>query len=358
MKQTRLDTVLAHLDAMGLDQMLVTDPLSILYLTGRLIKPLERFYALYLTRSGAHKIFINQLETVPEDLGVEKVRFTDTDPYLDLVYDTIDHTKPLGVDKNMAARFLLPLMDRQAATGYVNASLALDKARSVKDAQEQDLMRRASQINDQAMVRFKALIHEGVTEQEVAEQTKQIYLELGADGFSFEPLVAFGANAASGHHYPDGTKLKRGDCVLFDVGCTYQGYCSDMTRTFFYQTVSPRQREIYELVLSANEAAEKAVRPGIPLKELDGIARGMITQAGYGPNFTHRLGHFIGLETHDFGDVSSAATGTAVPGNIFSIEPGVYLDGELGVRIEDLVLVTETGCEVLNHLSKDLEIIP
>ena len=358
MKQTRLDTVLAHLDAMGLDQMLVTDPLSILYLTGRLIKPLERFYALYLTRSGAHKIFINQLETVPEDLGVEKVRFTDTDPYLDLVYDTIDHTKPLGVDKNMAARFLLPLMDRQAATGYVNASLALDKARSVKDAQEQDLMRRASQINDQAMVRFKALIHEGVTEQEVAEQTKQIYLELGADGFSFEPLVAFGANAASGHHYPDGTKLKRGDCVLFDVGCTYQGYCSDMTRTFFYQTVSPRQREIYELVLSANEAAEKAVRPGIPLKELDGIARGIITQAGYSPNFTHRLGHFIGLETHDFGDVSSAADGTAVPGNIFSIEPGVYLDGELGVRIEDLVLVTETGCEVLNHLSKDPEIIP
>lgn len=358
MKQTRLDTVLAHLDAMGLDQMLVTDPLSILYLTGRPIKPLERFYALYLTRSGAHKIFINQLETVPEDLGVEKVRFTDTDPYLDLVYDTIDHTKPLGVDKNMAARFLLPLMDRQAATGYVNASLALDKARSVKDAQEQDLMRKASQINDQAMVRFKALIHEGVTEQEVAEQTKQIYLELGADGFSFEPLVAFGANAASGHHYPDGTKLKGGDCVLFDVGCTYQGYCSDMTRTFFYQTVSPRQREIYELVLSANEAAEKAVRPGIPLKELDGIARGIITQAGYGPNFTHRLGHFIGLETHDFGDVSSAADGTAVPGNIFSIEPGVYLDGELGVRIEDLVLVTETGCEVLNHLSKDLEIIP
>lgn len=358
MKQNRVDNVLSHLEAMGLEQILVTDPLSILYLTGRLIKPLERFYALYLNRNGSHKIFINQLETVPEDLGVEKIRFTDAEPYLDLVYNAIDHTKPLGVDKNMAARFLLPLMNRTSATSYVNASLALDKARSVKDAQEQELMRKASQINDQAMLRFKELIHAGVTERDVAEQTKHIYLDLGADGFSFEPLVAFGASAASGHHYPDGTKLKTGDCVLFDVGCTYQGYCSDMTRTFFYQRVSPRQQEIYELVRQANEAAEQAVRPGIPLKELDGIARGLISQAGYGPNFTHRLGHFIGLETHDFGDVSAVATDAAVPGNIFSIEPGIYLEGELGVRIEDLVLVTETGCEVLNHLSKDLEIIP
>ncbi len=358
MKQNRVDAVLSNLDQMDLSQTLITDPLSIFYLTGRLIKPLERFYALYLNANGGHKIFINQLETVPEDLGVEKVRFTDTDPYLDLVYSAIDHTKPLGVDKNMAARFLLPLMDRQAAMGYRNASLAVDKARSRKDEQECELMRKASQINDQAMLAFKKLIHEGVTEREVAEQTKQIYLDLGAEGFSFEPLVAFGASAASGHHYPDDTKLQKGDCVLFDVGCMYQGYCSDMTRTFFYQEVSPKQREVYELVLKANQTAEQAVRPGILLKELDGIARSLITEAGYGPNFTHRLGHFIGLETHDFGDVSSAAADCAEPGNIFSIEPGVYLEGEFGVRIEDLILVTETGCEVLNHVSKELEILP
>lgn len=357
MKQNRVDAVLANLESMGLSQVLITDPLSILYLTGRLIKPLERFYALYLNRNGSHKIFINQLETVPEDLGVEKVRFTDTDPYLDLVVKAVDCREPLGVDKNMAARFLLPLMDRGAAAGYVNASLALDKARGVKDAQEQELMRRASQLNDEAMEIFKTLIRPEITERNVAEQIKQIYLDLGADGLSFEPLVAFGANAADGHHGPDNTKLKTGDCVLLDVGCTYQGYCSDMTRTYFFQEVTPRQREIYDLVLQANLEAEKSVRPGVALCELDGIARGIITRAGYGPNFTHRLGHFIGLEDHDFGDVSSAATDRAVPGNIFSIEPGIYLEGEIGVRIEDLVLVTETGCEILNHLPKELEII-
>ena len=199
MKENRLRTVLQNLEQMGLSQALITDPLSILYLTGRLIKPLERFYALYVSQSGHHKIFINQLETVPEDLGVEKVRFTDSDPYLDLVYQAVDHSQPLGVDKNMAARFLLPLMDRQCAPGYVNASLAVDKARSVKDAQEQALMRKASQINDEAVKAFRTLVREGITERQVAEQTKGIYLDLGAEDFSFEPLIAFGASAASGH---------------------------------------------------------------------------------------------------------------------------------------------------------------
>lgn len=357
MKQNRVDAVLANLEQLGLSQALLTDPLSIFYLTGRLIKPLERFYALYLNRSGNHRLFINQLETVPEDLGVEKLRFSDTDPYLDYVMQTVEPSKPLGVDKNLPARFLLPLMERGAAAGYRLASPAVDRARAVKDEAECALMRRASEINDQAMARFKALLHEGVTELEVAEQIKKIYPSLGADGLSFEPLVAFGPNSASGHHYPDNTPLRRGDCVLFDVGCTYGGYCSDMTRTYFYQDLTARQEEVYQTVLRANHAAEQAVRPGVALSALDGIARGIITDAGFGPQFTHRLGHFIGLEDHDFGDVSAAAAECAVPGNIFSIEPGIYLEGEFGVRIEDLVLVTGDGCEILNRLPKELELI-
>lgn len=357
MKENRVKAVLDNLEEVGLSQILITDPLSIFYLTGRMIQPLERFYGLYLSRAGRHKIFINQLETVPEDLGVEKVRFSDTDPYLDLVRDAVDGKEPLGVDKNMAARFLLPLLHEGAAPDFVNASLALDRARAVKDPQEQALMRRASQINDQALDALKAHIHAGVRETELAERLKRIYRELGAGGVSFPPLVAFGANAASGHHWPDETALKSGDCVLLDVGCTYEGYCSDMTRTYFYQDVTPRQRTVYDIVRRANEEAEAAVRPGVPLKELDGIARTIITEAGFGPNFTHRLGHFIGLEDHDFGDVSSAATDAAAAGNVFSIEPGIYLEGEFGVRIEDLVLVTEEGCEVLNRLPKDLEVI-
>ena len=357
MKQNRVDAVLQNLEQMGLSQMLITDPLAIFYLTGRMIQPLERFYGLYVNRRGGHKIFINLLETVPEDLGVEKVRFSDTDPVLDLVAAAVDSGEPLGVDKNLPARFLLPLIERGAAGGFVNASLAIDRARAVKDAQERALMRRASQLNDMALEQLRPWITAGVSERELAERLTKIYRELGADGTSFDPLVAFGANAASGHHWPDDTRLQPGDTVLIDAGCVYEGYCSDMTRTYVYQRATDRQRQVYEVVRRANEAAEQAVRPGVPLRELDRIARDIITEAGFGPQFTHRLGHFIGLEDHEFGDVSASAADAAVPGNVFSIEPGVYLAGELGVRIEDLVLVTETGCEILNALPKELEII-
>lgn len=357
MKKNRVDAVLKNLEQMGLSQMLITDPLAIFYLTGRLIQPLERFYGLYLNQNGGHKIFINQLETVPEDLGVEKVWYTDTDPYLDMVAAAIDRRELLGVDKNMAARFLLPLLRENAAAGFVNASLALDRARAVKDPQEQKLMRRASQLNDQALAELRPFIRDGVREWELADQLQRIYKELGADGVSFPPLVAFGGNAGSGHHWPDGTRLRPGDCVLVDAGCTFEGYCSDMTRTWFYQDVTPEQQAVYDLVLRANQQAEAAVRPGVPLRELDSAARDIIAAAGFGPNFTHRLGHFIGLEDHEFGDVSASSQDAAVPGNIFSIEPGVYLEGKLGVRIEDLVLVTEEGCEVLNRLPKELEVI-
>ena len=357
MKQNRVDAVLQNLEQLGLSQMLITDPLAIFYLTGRMIQPLERFYGLYVNRRGGHKIFINLLETVPEDLGVEKVRFSDTDPVLDLVAAALDSREPLGVDKNLPARFLLPLIERGAAGGFVNASLAIDRARAVKDEQERALMRRASQLNDMALEQLRPWITAGVSERELAERLTKLYRELGADGTSFDPLVAFGANAASGHHWPDDTRLQPGDVVLIDAGCVYQGYCSDMTRTYVYQRATDRQRQVYEVVRRANEAAEQAVRPGVPLRELDQIARDIITEAGFGPQFTHRLGHFIGLEDHEFGDVSASAADAAAPGNVFSIEPGVYLAGELGVRIEDLVLVTETGCEILNALPKELEII-
>jgi Xaa-Pro dipeptidase len=357
MKQNRVERILAALKEMGLTQMLIVDPMSIYYLTGVFVAPFERFYGLYLRADGKHVYFLNKLFTVPEDVGVEKVWYSDTDPAMEIVASYIDKESPLGVDKELKARFLLPLMEMGAAAGFVNASLAVDTTRGVKDAEEQVKMRTASQINDMAMAEFRKLIHEGVTEKEAADQMLKIYVDLGADGFSFEPLVAFGANAADPHHAPDNTPVKPGDAVLFDVGCIKDGYCSDMTRTFYFKEISDAHRHIYETVRKANETAISKIRPGIPLCELDKAARDLITEQGYGPNFNHRLGHFIGLSEHEFGDVSSTNTQTAQPGMICSIEPGIYLTGDTGVRVEDLVLVTENGCEVLNHYSKVLDII-
>ena len=357
MKEERVRRVLSALAEQGLTQMLVTDPMSIFYLTGYSVQPFERFFGLLLRSDGRHALFLNRLFPAPENSGAEEVWYADTDPVTDVVARYTDRESPLGVDKELTARFLLPLMEGRAAAGFVNGSPAVDRTRGVKDGEEQEKMRRASAVNDRAMARFRELVREGITERELADRMLQIYLDLGADGFSFPPLVAFGANAADPHHGPDGTVLKEGDCVLFDVGCVKDGYCSDMTRTFYFRSVSDRCREIYETVRAANEAAEALIRPGVRLCDLDKAARDLIAARGYGPAFNHRLGHFIGLGEHEYGDVSAAFDWAVEPGMIFSIEPGIYLTGDTGVRIEDLVLVTEDGAELLNRYSHELDVI-
>ena len=353
----RANRILKALDRLDARQMLITDPMSIFYLTDIYVQPFERFFGLLLRSDGNHILFLNRLFFVPQDVGIEKVWYSDTDPVEDIVAKYLDHSSPLAVDKDLTARHLLPLMEKKAAAAFINGSPAVDYTRGIKDAEEQKKMIAASEINDAAMAQFKTLIHDGVTEAEAAGKMLEIYRSLGAEGFSFSPLVAFGANAADPHHEPDDTVVKPGDCVLFDVGCIKDGYCSDMTRTFYFKEVSEHCKEIYHIVRRANEAAEALIRPGVRLCDIDAAARDLITKEGYGPQFNHRLGHFIGLKEHEYGDVSSGFDWPVQPGMIFSIEPGIYLTGDTGVRIEDLVLVTEDGVKILNRYPHELEII-
>ena len=148
--------------------------------------------------------------------------------------------------------------------------------------------------------------------------------------------------------------LKEGDAVILDVGLTWQSYCSDMTRTVFLGKATDEQKRVYDLVRAANAAGRAAVRPGVAMRDIDWAARKVIEDAGYGPYFIHRTGHGIGLEVHEYPDVSASSDAVAKPGMIFSVEPGIYLPGKFGVRVEDLVAVTEDGCETLNKTSREL----
>lgn len=353
MNQNRRERVLANLQAMGLDQALICDPMSIWWLCGYYTEPYERFLGLYLDAQGANVLFANRLFPDATGCADKIVTFDDTASPIPLLAQVVDSTRPLGVDKELAARWLVPLMEAGAASGYVLGSPAVDAARSIKDATEQDLMREASLVNDKAMGWLAAQVAEGATESGIAEGLLGEYRRLGAEDHSFAPIVSFGANAADPHHGPDGTVFHKGDMVLFDVGCKRQWYCSDMTRTFFTAKPTARQLLVYDTVRRANEEAEKIVRPGVTFAQIDLTARHIIEDAGFGPNFTHRLGHQIGLVDHEPGDVSSVHDEPVQPGQIFSIEPGIYVPGEIGVRIEDLVIVTEDGCEVLNHYAKE-----
>ncbi len=357
MNNERLNKILEELEKDEIEQMVITDPATIFYLTGKWVEPGERLLALYINKSGNNKLFLNELFTVPEDLGVEKEWFSDVDDGVERIALATDSSKTLGIDKSMAARFLLRLMELKGGSHYVNASINVDGVRACKDDKEQEFMKTASRINDMAMEQFKGLIQAGITEIEMAKQMEAIYKNLGAEGFSFEPLVGFGANAAVGHYYAGKSVLQEGDCVLIDVGCKKDSYCADMTRTFFYKSVTEEQKKVYELVKRANEAAESAIKPGVRFCDIDKIARDIIKEAGYGDKFTHRLGHSIGIEVHEYEDVSSANENVVKEGMTFSIEPGIYLEHNFGVRIEDLVLVTKEGAQILNNYSKALTVI-
>lgn len=357
MYEQRIETVRRLLGEMGLTQMIVSDPRSIQYLTGAYVEPGERFLALVITRGKAPILFLNRLFTAPKSLPCEVFSFDDVDNPLPEVAKLLHAEETCGVDKDLAARFLVPLMEAHAAKSFALGSPAVDSARAIKSVEEQALMRTASATNDQAMIRFRELVHEGATEREIADKLEGIYRELGASGHSFDPIVSFGANAADPHHMPDDTKLKVGDVVLFDVGCRQDEYCSDMTRTFFWNEPTAKQREVYELVRRANEAGRAAVHPGARFCDIDKAARDVIAEAGYGEYFTHRLGHQIGLDEHEPGDVSSVHDEEVQVGMCFSIEPGIYLPGEFGVRIEDLVCVTDDGCEVLNSYPRELTVL-
>lgn len=350
----RLDRVCEELKKQEINQMIISDPLSIWYLTGVMLEPYERLYALYVRTDGRHCFILNRLFVIPP-VDLDKLWMTDTDDCIGILSGHIlgfnDDSRVCGIDRNWSAGFLLSLMDHLPGFRFVNTSPCVDRVRSIKDEYEKEMMRESSRFNDECMEKAAAFLREGMTEKEGADYIRSLYRQAGCEE-GFSTILSFGANAADPHHEPDDTRLKKGDCIVIDMGCRKEHYCSDMTRTYFCGEPAPECADVHDLVRRANEKAESLIRPGVRFCDLDAAARDMITEAGYGPWFNHRLGHSIGLQDHEPGDVSSVNTSCVEEGMTFSIEPGVYLPGRFGVRVEDLVLVTADGCEVLNRVDR------
>jgi Xaa-Pro dipeptidase len=358
MNEKRLHKVLQKMSENGLGQMIISDPMTIFYLTGKFIDPGERMLVLLLKVNNRPMLFVNEMFAVKDDFGADVVSYGDSEDPIAILSPHVDNEVLLGVDKVWPARFLIRLMHQVKVKDFVDISPIVDSIRARKDEEERELMRVASRINDQAMEQIIAQLPNRYSEKKMAQILLETYQELGAEGFSFEPIIAYGANGADPHHETDATSiLNEGDSIIIDIGCRKDFYCSDMTRTVFYKKADELQRKVYNIVLEANMKAIETVKPGVRFCDIDAAARNHISKFGFGQYFTHRTGHSIGLDVHETGDVSSANTEPVDEGMIFSIEPGIYFPGKFGVRIEDLVLVTSDGCEVLNHYPKDLQII-
>ena len=212
-------------------------------------------------------------------------------------------------------------------------------------------MRAAVRLNDEILRDASRKFKSGMTEREMAGIIRSMMFDRG-EGEAFPTIVCVGANAAECHHVPDDTVWNGRDPVLVDMGVKLDGYCSDMTRNLLPKRQSSLYRKVYDLVLKANLAAIAAVKPGITGKALDKVARDVIKKGGFGKCFGHSLGHGVGFEVHEAPNASKKSDWVLKPGMFVTIEPGIYLEGNLGVRIEDLVLVTATGCEVLTSSDK------
>jgi Xaa-Pro aminopeptidase len=236
----------------------------------------------------------------------------------------------------------------------VGASGIVEPLREVKEPHELEAMLTAAKIADQAYAELAEAGIAGRTEKQIAAALEVRMRELGADDRAFPAIVASGSHGALPHAEPRDVAVERGTFMIVDLGCVYEGYCSDCTRTFATGTVSDEALEVYELVARAQLAGLDAVSAGADCRAVDSVARDIIAAAGHGDHFGHGLGHGVGLEIHEGPRLGQTATGSLQTGNTVSVEPGVYLPGKLGVRIEDLVAVTDAGCEILTGFPKEL----
>lgn len=231
---------------------------------------------------------------------------------------------------------------------------ALLAMRSVKDAEELARIRKAAKLADKMMEFAIGQLKPGAREDEVSRAIRRAAEDLGGEGESFENIVASGTNASRPHHSATTRRMKAGDMVTIDLGGRLGGYCSDLTRTPAISKVTKKFEEIYSVCLAANEAAIKAIRPGMTGGDADAVAREVIKSAGFGQYFSHSLGHGVGLEIHESPRLALESKDVLVPGNIITIEPGIYIPGFGGVRVEDLAVVTEKGVQVLSKAPKGL----
>ncbi|KKU80068.1 MAG: Peptidase M24 [Candidatus Peregrinibacteria bacterium GW2011_GWA2_47_7] len=262
----------------------------------------------------------------------------------------------VGIEGNdVTLQFFKTLKKNSSGVKLVDVGDELNKKRMIKTNDELKKIQTAQKITDGILEILKRWITPGVSEKAIAWKIECLARELGADGISFPAIVGFNEHSAAPHHQVSEQKLKRDDMILIDMGVVYQGYCSDMTRVLFTKQPTKLQAEVYELVRLAQETAIKKLHAGVHGKEIDSIARSVIIEAGYGDHFTHSLGHGVGLEIHELPNLSRHYEREISAKSVVTVEPGIYLEGKFGVRLEDMLVVNEKDATNITASPKALK---
>jgi Xaa-Pro aminopeptidase len=358
----RLERARQSMRAQGVDVALLSLGLDMPYLTGYNAMPLERLTMLVLPANGDATIVVPGLEAPRVTLmpGVfTLLPWSETeDPVAitaRLVKESTPESRVVAVGDQMWARFLVDLMPMLPSTQYRRSVDVIGSLRMRKDQAEIDALRAAGAAVDRIAGELQAgrIALVGRTEAQVSADLSSRILAEGHDVVNFA-IVAAGENAASPHHHPGSRVIQKNEIVLCDFGGTMNGYCSDITRCVFTGEIASDVAEAYAVLFEAEAAAVKAATIGTPCQEVDAVARRIITAAGFGDYFIHRTGHGIGLDAHEDPYIVSGNSRPLEAGHAFSIEPGIYLPGKWGMRLEDIVVATIDGPDSMNHVDHNL----
>jgi Xaa-Pro aminopeptidase len=359
----RLEQLISQLVDQSIQAAIITNPKHVYYLSGFRSDPHERLLALIVTADGTSKLLVPELDRAGAEAAasvdrIESHRDTD-DAYAILARmlgTSAVGTLAIEKERVTVSQFerLKSVLPQASLSGIDDALLAM---RAVKSTDEVERIKHAVQLIEQVLRDTLPLVKPGVTELELAADIDFRMRKIGAEGPSFDTTVLAGANSALPHGSPGNRRIAEGELLLFDMGVYADGYVSDITRTFAVGEISDELKRIYEVVLEANRLGIQALKPGIPMLEADLAARRHIESYGYGERFTHRLGHGIGLDIHEYPSLHGANTDRLRPGMVVTVEPGIYVPNLGGVRIEDDVLITNDGAQSLTTFPKELTII-
>ena len=354
---TRIDRAVSAAQSAGLAGLLVAPGPDLRYFTGYQPTVVAERLNLLVVRPGRDPVLVLPgFEAVDAaDAGVTLLEWTDgQDPYA----ATAALLEPgrYAVSDVCWALHVFALQDAAPESTFTSMTAALPLLRAVKDADELERMAAAGAAVDATFEAILRVPFAGRTELDIAADLTRLLREHDHERVEFT-IVGSGPNGAKGHHDAGDRVIQPGDAVVLDFGGFVDGYGSDTTRTVHVGEPSDEHREVYDVVRSAQEAAVAAVRPGVSCQEIDRAARSVIEAAGYGPLFNHRTGHGIGVETHEPPYIVAGETQLLEPGMCFSVEPGIYVPGEFGVRIEDIVAVTEDGGRRFNHTSREMQLV-
>ncbi len=360
----RINVITDLMKERNMDVLILGTSSDLEYLTGLSSMVCERFKALFILKEKGCFFICPQLyyEETRQELGEDAdiLVWKDSEGFLKAIEEANKRYglegAAIGINDAIRGIDMLAIKDKLEVS-FVDGSSLMEEVRQIKDPEEAALLKKSAEIADEVAQEIMTYIKPGLSEGDIAKKIKALLIEKGAEEIAFEPIVASGPNSSMPHYNGYDRIIQQQDIIVLDFGGRYRGYCSDMSRTVFVGEPTDKQKRVYEIVLQANIAAEELVQEGVKASEVDKRARSIIKEAGYGAYFLNRTGHGIGIAIHEAPYIKENNDTFLQNGMAFSIEPGIYLAGEFGIRIEDIVLVENGKGSILNKHPKEMKCI-